>query len=329
MRSDLPKSLLKSVALILTALGLAATLWLIGATGAAEVFGSVARIGSVGFLTMIVWTGVNLCILGAAWLAVAPGIARGQLGTFAWARTTREAATDLLPFSQIGGLLVGAHTATRGGIRASLVYASLIADQTTELAAQLVFSLFGIALLLIMLSDGSAAVGVLPLALGGGALMLAIMAGFTFAQRPLIGMAEGLARRLLPAAVASMNAMRLELDAIYRERGRVITAFLLHLVAWVFGAAGSWVALNFMGVSIGLGPVLMVEALIFTLRTVAFAIPGGIGVQEGAYVLLAPLIGLPPETALALSLIKRARDIVIAVPTLLIWQVGEARRVVS
>ena len=45
--------------------------------------------------------------------------------------------------------------------------------------------------------------------------------------------------------------------------------------------------------------------------------------------LIGPLVGLPPATALALSLLKRARDVIIAVPALLAWQVGEARRVVS
>jgi len=84
-----------------------------------------------------------------------------------------------------------------------------------------------------------------------------------------------------------------------------------------------------MGSQVPLWAVLMIEALIFTLRSVAFAIPGAIGVQEAAYVLIGPLVGLPPATALALSLLKRARDVVIAVPALLVWQIGEYRRVVS
>lgn len=49
-------------------------------------------------------------------------------------------------------------------------------------------------------------------------------------------------------------------------------------------------------------------------------------VQEGAYALLGPLFGLPVEAALALSLLKRARDITIGVPVLLSWQLVESRR---
>lgn len=317
--------MLKYLALVLTVVGLVAAAWLIGATGWRQVVTGVSGIGWLGFAALMAWTAINLMILGAAWLAVAPGIERRQLGTFAWARTTREAATDVLPFSQFGGLVVGARTAISGGIRESLVYASLIADQTTELAAQLVFTMFGVAMLALALMNAPVAAGVWPLVLGGLALMTAIMALFAFAQRPVLKMAQGLAGRLLPQSVAAMSALTGELDGIYRHRRRVIAAFLLHLIAWVFSAAGAWVALRFMGTEMPLVSVLTIEALIFTLRTVAFAIPGGVGVQEAAYVLIGPIFGLPPSAGLALSLVKRARDLAIGVPGIVIWQALELR----
>jgi hypothetical protein len=52
----------------------------------------------------------------------------------------------------------------------------------------------------------------------------------------------------------------------------------------------------------------------------------GAGVQEGGYVLIGGLIGLSPELALALSLMKRGRDLVIGTPALVLWQFLEARR---
>jgi hypothetical protein len=55
-------------------------------------------------------------------------------------------------------------------------------------------------------------------------------------------------------------------------------------------------------------------------------VPGAIGVQEGGYVVLGPLFGIAPETMLALSLLKRARDLALGVPALLLWQGLEARR---
>ncbi len=319
--------MVKYAALALTAVGLVAGVWIIGAAGWEAVLAAVSGLGIGGFAALICWTGVNLLLLGAGWLAVAPGVARRQLGTFAWARLTREAATDVLPFSQFGGLVVGARTAIAGGIRAPLVYASLIADQTTELAAQLLFTLFGVVMLAVRLSGGGrpAPADIVPLVLGGVVAMTGVLLVFVVAQRPVLAMAQGLAARLLPGSVATMAALSEELTMIYARRARVIASFACHLAAWLFSAAGAWVALRFMGQPVSLHGVLTIEALIFTLRTVAFAIPGGVGVQEAGYLLLGPLFGLPPAAALALSLVKRARDIAIGVPGIMLWQVFEAR----
>ena len=45
--------------------------------------------------------------------------------------------------------------------------------------------------------------------------------------------------------------------------------------------------------------------------------------QEASYALLGPLFGIAPPTAIALSLLKRARDVALGVPILLAWQFAE------
>ncbi|MEG3178081.1 lysylphosphatidylglycerol synthase domain-containing protein [Sphingomonas sp. RB3P16] len=315
--------------LLATIIGLAVAAGTVGTVGLAQVLAAMGSIGWIGMATFVLWSGGVLGLLGMAWLAVATDQPSERLWLFVWARTTREAATDILPFSQLGGLVVGARTLAAFGVPQPVIYASMIADMTTEMAAQLIFTLGGVAVLLMVLSHAPVQQGLVPLALGGVAAMVALMALFVFAQKPVLKLAGSLGARMLPGSVAAMAAVRDQLDAIYREPRRVVLAFAFNLAAWLASAAGAWIALQFMGSTVPLWAVLMIEALIFTLRSVAFAIPGAIGVQEAAYVLIGPLVGLPPATALALSLLKRARDVIIAVPALLTWQIGEARRVVS
>jgi hypothetical protein len=50
------------------------------------------------------------------------------------------------------------------------------------------------------------------------------------------------------------------------------------------------------------------------------------GVQEAGYAGLGAIFGVPPELSLGVSLVRRARDIAVGVPVLLIWQTFEARR---
>jgi hypothetical protein len=84
--------------------------------------------------------------------------------------------------------------------------------------------------------------------------------------------------------------------------------------------------LRFSGAPLGFATVLVIESLLYAARSVAFAVPNAVGVQEGAYILLGASFGLTPETALALSLLKRARDLTIGLPALAAWQLLESGR---
>jgi hypothetical protein len=74
---------------------------------------------------------------------------------------------------------------------------------------------------------------------------------------------------------------------------------------------------------------LAVEAFVGAVRSAAVVVPNGLGVQEATYALLAPLLGVGAEFGLAVSLLKRARDIVLGVPILLISQTVEGRRMLA
>jgi len=80
-----------------------------------------------------------------------------------------------------------------------------------------------------------------------------------------------------------------------------------------------------VGGQISLTDALALEALLCTLRSIAAFVPAALGVQEAGYAMLAPLFGLPAEMGLAVSLLKRAREIVIGIPALIYWQMVEGR----
>lgn len=281
--------------------------------------------GVGGFLLLCLWSMGTFGLLGAAWLAAAQGQPASRLVNFAWARMVREAVSDLLPLSQLGGIVFGARTLTLAGIPQARVYGSLVVDLTTEMAAQLIYTLFGLALIATLLIGDGAAVALRPAILGGTGVMVALILAFFVGQRAALDLTTRIAGHFLPGSVTALADIRAELTRIYACRARVAVAFLFNLAAWIASGIAGWIVLRLMGVPVSLMNMLSLESLIFTLRSVAFFIPGALGVQEAAYAVAAPLFGLPPEGALALSLAKRARDIVIGLPTLLLWQASEAR----
>ena len=310
-----------------TLLGLATAVWAMGSVGFVALAHAALRMGTGGFL---VFCGMSLLLyglLGGAWWASMPGRPLRELPLFGWARTAREAANDLLPFSQIGGLMIGGRTMTGAGLPGPRVYAAMVVDLSTEMASQVAFTLFGIASLGALLEDGTRH-RVAPLAWAGVGVSIAVTVAFIVLQRPMLRLAAKLAAKMLPDGAIPMDRLTAELTDIYARKGAVALSFLLNLAAWLFAASLAAMVLAMIDEPVALWRVIALESLIFALRGAAFVIPGAIGVQEAGYVLLAPLIGLDPQAAVALSLIKRARDVAIGVPALLIWQAREigARR---
>ena len=96
-----------------------------------------------------------------------------------------------------------------------------------------------------------------------------------------------------------------------------------HLAGWFVGAIEVWVVLKFMGYQVDFGDAVIIESLMHAVRGAAFAVPGALGAQEGGLIVLCAIFGVPPEAALALSLVKRIPDLVIGVPGLVAWQTME------
>ena len=57
-----------------------------------------------------------------------------------------------------------------------------------------------------------------------------------------------------------------------------------------------------------------------------FLVPVNAGVQEAGYAGLGAIFGVPADLSLGVSLVRRARDVVVGVPILLVWQFVEVRR---
>jgi hypothetical protein len=104
-------------------------------------------------------------------------------------------------------------------------------------------------------------------------------------------------------------------------------SFLLHFLCWIASASEVWIALRFAGQSLPFGSAMVIESLVYAIRTTAFFVPNSVGVQEGAYILLGAAFGLGPDMALALSFVKRGRDLAIGLPVIALWQAIEGGRI--
>jgi uncharacterized membrane protein YbhN (UPF0104 family) len=79
-----------------------------------------------------------------------------------------------------------------------------------------------------------------------------------------------------------------------------------------------------MGAPISFLKAVVYESLLQAISSAAFFVPGGLGVQEGGFILIGRALGLDPVTSLALAGTRRARELLIYLPGLLAWQMAEA-----
>jgi glycosyltransferase 2 family protein len=311
------------ISLLAAMAGLALVGILVGYFGADGVFRSLLAVGWAGFATICLIHLPLMAAMGIAWWALLPGT---KPWISIWGRLVRDAGSEVLPLSQVGGYLLGARAIVFAGIPGTTAAASTIVDVSLEFVSQIAFT--GLALGWLIRLWPAAPIAV-PVAIGlAVAAILAV--GLVVAQRRGFDLVDRLAgvlgRNWLENTAAGAVALHAAINAIYRRRSRLCASFVIHLVCWIAATSEVWLALRFAGAPLDFGVVLVIEGLLYAVRSVAFAVPNAVGVQEGAYILLGGSFGLTPEMALALSLLKRARDLALGLPVLAACQFFEGRR---
>jgi len=122
--------------------------------------------------------------------------------------------------------------------------------------------------------------------------------------------------------ITQAEAIDVAVQETYRRNGPVTASFLLSLLGWVVGTGEVYLIAWFLGTPVSWPVAFVLESLGQAIRGAGFAIPGALGVQEGGYLLLAPLAGLTPDAAVALSLAKRTRELLLGLPGLLYLRLG-------
>ncbi len=312
----------------------------------------VAAIGAGGavVIAMVAWFGaqsIGVEVLAAGWVVpitaallvlqlylsaiawrISLGVRKPGLSRFLRIRWIREAVNSLLPVAQLGGNLVGIRLLVQRRVGGVLAAAGTVLDLTVEVLTQFLFTLAGFIVLAVIDADRSWAPWV------GGVLLSGALGvgGFILAQHiGLMRLVELLADRLagmFPAlAFGSAEGLHRELLRLQKNPLALLKACSLHLLAWALGTIEVWLALTAMGRQPSLAEAFVIESLGMAARSAGFAVPGALGVQEGGLILVCGLFGIPPDVAIALSMIKRLRELVVGIPGLIAWQLSEGKRV--
>jgi putative membrane protein len=295
--------------------------------GAGAVLQAVASLHLSGLAVLVLLHVPAVVLMGLGWWFASGDDPPATSPRFVWARFVRDAAGELLPFLQLGGVVFGLRALGRG--RTLLIGAvSASIDGVVELAAKLPYVLAAL-LAMAALAPRSRLAELLWLALVATAVTVAI---FLFARRSFSASLQWMAR-----AISARWPAMLDLDEggggfdvqesfqhILRQRARLGWAFTLHLCCWFFGTAEIWVTFWLLGADLTLAQALAIDGTVVGLRTFGWVVPGAAGVQEASYMLVAALFGIPPAVGLAASFARRGRDLVLGIGTFGIAALSDA-----
>lgn len=247
-------------------------------------------------------------------LAFSKDVKLPSLWRFFLARQAGEALNYTTPTAYLGGEPVKAIILKkRYGVNIVEGLSSVVIAKTTLFLSKVVFLLMGITLALNFLKfDSLVATGILWTFIG----VLGLFVVFILLQRKgLFMLGLKIARKFKLNEMFEDKKTHLEeidqtIGKFYlKDRLRLFGSFLFHLLGWIAGLIEVYMILYFLGINIGWLKAFVIEVFLKTANSAFFFVPAAIGVQESAGYAVLTALGLGGEIGVALSLIKRIREI--------------------
>jgi putative membrane protein len=312
---------MKLAARIALLAGLAVTVMLVLHAGGPAMLELLARAGWV-LIWLVPLHALALLLDVCGWRTLLGP--RAAMPLLFWIATVREAINRLLPVANIGGEIVGIRLLSASGVEGTVAAASVILEVLLTLFSQYLFVALGVVLGLRALhamrplQDTLLGMAVTLPVLG---LLLALLRYGAIFQR-----FERLAERVVGVRshIMALLSRSADLDAairaLYAHRGRLALTVFWQVSGLLAGSLETWLALRWLGHPQSIEGAIALESLTQAVRNFVFLVPAGLGVQEASLVGLGALLGLTPDVAITLSLVKRMREIVFGLPALLSWE---------
>ncbi|HSF03445.1 MAG TPA: lysylphosphatidylglycerol synthase domain-containing protein [Solirubrobacterales bacterium] len=249
------------------------------------------------------------------WLAFSRGSCPVSFATLLRVNIAVKVVQGVTPSVSQATELVRIHLLRQAGVPADLATASVVMAKTTASAGELVFVVLGVGTL-----AGSMAIdraSVIGAGVGIGILALVLVGLLAWQRvglfRPLawLGMRLGLVRGFLERHGALLASTETLLqDYLVEQRARFLASGVAYLVSWLLSVVETWVFLWMLGLQTTIVDALLIQAwLALVVRLTAF-VPSNIGTLEGGVLMVFAIVGLSPQAALALALLRRVRQLV-------------------
>lgn len=307
-------------------IGLGLVIGLVAWQGVGDILAVLTR-GGWALLLVILTTPLILVPNSFAWqILFAPG-RRPPFGWCLFGNWIAQSINNLLPVAMIGGDAVKARILITRGVPGTEAAGSVIADKAAQAVAMVMMMVCSTAILALVGARW-------PVVLGAGGISVAAgISVWIFVVLQRRGMFAALARpigwmfrRHRERIKGSAATLDQSIRDVHTRPGRFLLAGAIRLLGVILHGTEIWIATQVMGLDFTILDAVLLRLVATAVRSAAFFVWGGMGVQEGAFVLLGGVLGGTPEVMLAMSFAIRVRELGSGIPALVAWQFWEVRR---
>jgi putative membrane protein len=321
-----PRRPLRYAAYVALVIGISVAIALVAWRGFDTIAGAMGALGSGILLLPCIYAPH---IFGAAfsWSLQFPDDRRPPYRIVLRAIWTGIAVETLMPLGGLMAEVVKARLLIRSGTRGADAASIAVVDMTVQSFVLAFWAIIGVVATTVADTGANlgwpALAGAIVLGIAIGTLLLLQRAGL-FGRLARIG-ARIFRTERWERIVVSAAHLDQTIHAIYRRPWRVVIACAIRSATRGLMAVEIWAASRMMDHPISALDACSLVGIIGALRAAAFVLPGGWGLQEAGYMVLGKAIGVTPDIALSLSLATRARELMIGIPALTLWQISESR----
>jgi hypothetical protein len=240
------------------------------------------------------------------WKAVFPNSSKAKvkIPKLYFVRLAGEAVNNVTPILDVGGEPLKVFMASElFGISKKESAASVVVARTALMVSELLFVVIGLGVALFSLNlewDWIRGLGL-------SVLVFALVCGlFILWQKK--------------------NLDIYEIGVFYAgEKKRFYISIFYHFIGWTVGGLEMWLMFRALGVPISIAQGIMLESLLQLVRLGSFFIPANLGAQEAGLGLFVRLLGYDPVLGIAVSLLKRLRQILWTLVGFGIWGIYQWR----
>lgn len=307
--------------------GVALFIVLLFREGAGQVGLAIARAGW-GLLALTIYHLLQTLSDSAGWLVLIPKEDRIPLSRSFAVHWIGESINNLLPTARVGGDIVIARVASMWGTPLRTATAAIIVNVTIGIVTKVFYLVMACILLVGATGRTDLARPAIVAVLTG---TLAVTGFYAVQRAGVFRWSASLASRLAKSPawdslVHGGEALDQTIRLLYARRAGIAGCCLFWISSWLIASGEVWIALRVLGLPSSFTTAVILESTSLAIRGAAFLVPGALGVQEGGYILIGNLLGISGDMALALSLLRRVREIALGIPGLIAWQLIEAGR---